>query len=148
MEVSCHTPNLPTNIVGFRGFDSSIILISRGGIPRPIGDFPESVSRVMLVGTMLVGRLGVLASVFILPTIYLVNLEPYHGNLREQTGENGVPRIPTGSLFCYYRHLRKSPETSWGLRENVIQESCTPVPLFKLAARTNGAGGRPPHETP
>ena len=30
-------PNLPTNIVGFRGFDSSIILILRGGIPRPIG---------------------------------------------------------------------------------------------------------------
>ena len=36
------TPNLPTDIVGFRGFDSSIILIYRGGIPRPIGDFPES----------------------------------------------------------------------------------------------------------
>ena len=37
------TPNLPTNIVDFRGFDSSTILISRGGIPRPLGiprDFP------------------------------------------------------------------------------------------------------------
>ena len=31
------TPNLPTNIVDFRGFDSSIISILRGGIPRPIG---------------------------------------------------------------------------------------------------------------
>ena len=30
------TANL-TNIVDFRGFDSSTILISRGGIPRPIG---------------------------------------------------------------------------------------------------------------
>ena len=30
--------NLRTNIVDFRGFDSSIILISRGGILRPIGD--------------------------------------------------------------------------------------------------------------
>ena len=29
--------NLPTNIVDFRGFDSSTILISRGGIPRPVG---------------------------------------------------------------------------------------------------------------
>ena len=31
------TPNLPTIIVDFRGFDSSTILISRGGIPRPEG---------------------------------------------------------------------------------------------------------------
>ena len=30
-------PNLPTNIVDFRGFDSSTILDLRGGIPRPIG---------------------------------------------------------------------------------------------------------------
>ena len=54
-----NTPNLPTNIVSFRGFDSSIRLISRGGIPRPIGDFPESLTRAILVGVMLVGRLGV-----------------------------------------------------------------------------------------
>ena len=53
------TPNLPTNIVDFREFDSSIILNSRGGIPRPVGDFPESLSPAMLVGTVLVGRLGV-----------------------------------------------------------------------------------------
>ena len=30
-------PNLPTNIVGFGRFDSSTILIPRGGIPMPIG---------------------------------------------------------------------------------------------------------------
>ena len=53
------TANLPTNIVGFGGLDSSIILIYRGGIPTSIGNFPESLSRAMLVGTMLVGRLGV-----------------------------------------------------------------------------------------
>ena len=53
------TPNLPTNIVDSRGFDSSIILIQRGGILRSIGNFPESWSQAMLVGTMLVGRLGV-----------------------------------------------------------------------------------------
>ena len=39
--------------------DSSIILILRGGIPRPIGDFPEILSQAILVGIMLVGRLGV-----------------------------------------------------------------------------------------
>ena len=41
------------------GFDSSIILILRAGIPRPIGDFPEGLSQAILVGMMLVGRLGV-----------------------------------------------------------------------------------------
>ena len=49
----------PSNIVDFRGFDSSIILIIRGGIPTYIGDFPESLSQAMLVGTILVERLGV-----------------------------------------------------------------------------------------
>ena len=53
------TANLRTNIVDFRGFDSSIILILRGGIPRPTGDFPESLSQAILVGIMFVGRLGV-----------------------------------------------------------------------------------------
>ena len=52
-------PNPPTNIVEFRGFDSSIILIQRGGILMSIGNLPESLSQAMLVGTMLVGRLGV-----------------------------------------------------------------------------------------
>ena len=53
------TPNPPTNIVDFRGFDSSTMLLSRGGILRYIGNFPESLSQAMLVGTMLVGRSGV-----------------------------------------------------------------------------------------
>ena len=53
------TPNLPTNIMDFTGFDSSIILILRGGIPRPIGNFPDNLSQAILVGVMLVGRLGV-----------------------------------------------------------------------------------------
>ena len=47
------SPNLPTNIVDFRGFDSSTILNMRGGVPRPIGDFPESLSQAMLVGIMI-----------------------------------------------------------------------------------------------
>ena len=43
----------------FRGFDSIIIFILRGGIPRPIVNFPESLTQAMLVGVMLVGGLGV-----------------------------------------------------------------------------------------
>ena len=44
------TANLPTKIVDFGGFDSSIMLNLRGGIPRPIGNFPESLCQAMLVG--------------------------------------------------------------------------------------------------
>ena len=54
------TPSPPTNIVDFGGFDSSTILIWRGGIPRHVGDSPEMLTQAILVGTMLVGRLGVL----------------------------------------------------------------------------------------
>ena len=43
----------------FRGFDSSRLLILRVGILMSIGNFPESLSQAMLVGTMSVGRLGV-----------------------------------------------------------------------------------------
>ena len=53
------TPDLPTDIMDFGGFDSSIILIVRGGIPRPTGDSPESLSQAILVGIMLVGKSGV-----------------------------------------------------------------------------------------
>ena len=30
-----------TKILDFRGFDSSRSLLPRGGMPRPLGDFPE-----------------------------------------------------------------------------------------------------------
>ena len=46
--------------LGFGGFDSSIIFILRGGIRRPLGESPESLSQAILVGIMLVGRLGVI----------------------------------------------------------------------------------------
>ena len=48
------TANLRTNIMDFRGFDSSLILILRGGIPRPIGNFLEALSRAILVGIITV----------------------------------------------------------------------------------------------
>ena len=51
------TPNIPTKILDFRGFDSSTIL--RCGILRSMGNCPESLSQRILVGRLLVGRLGV-----------------------------------------------------------------------------------------
>ena len=63
----------------FRGFDSSIIFILRGGIPRPMGDFPECLSQAMLVGVMLVGRLGVHHLLWVVVVVvYRVSL-PKHG---------------------------------------------------------------------
>ena len=58
MSFDC-TGNLRTKILDFRGFDPNIILIVRGGILMPIGDFPESLSQGILVGMILLGRLGV-----------------------------------------------------------------------------------------
>ena len=53
------TASLRTKIMDFRGFDSSGILISRGGIVlMSTGNFPESLSQRILAGTILVGGLG------------------------------------------------------------------------------------------
>ena len=41
------------------------------------------------------------------------------GNPREQTGENDFRPNPTGILCCSYRNVRKSPETSGSLRNDV-----------------------------
>ena len=49
--------NLRTKILDFGGFDSSRISISRDGILMPIGDFLETLSRRILAGIILVGRL-------------------------------------------------------------------------------------------
>ena len=53
------TANLRTKIMDFRGSDSSIILISRGGILMSTGDFAVILSQRILSGRFLVGRLGV-----------------------------------------------------------------------------------------
>ena len=65
------TANLPTNIVDFRGFDSSIISILRDGILRPLGNFPGSLSQAILVGIMLVGRLGIYIYIYIYVNMYI-----------------------------------------------------------------------------
>ena len=43
----------------FKGFDSSVILIFRGGLFLPIGKYLEISSQRILVGIILGGRLGV-----------------------------------------------------------------------------------------
>ena len=55
-----HTPadtaNPRTKILDFRGFDSSRILVLRGGILMSKGNSPGDLSRQILVGRILVGR--------------------------------------------------------------------------------------------
>ena len=53
------TANLRTKILDFIGFDSSRTLSLRGGILMPTGNSPEVLSQPILVGIILVGRLGV-----------------------------------------------------------------------------------------
>ena len=50
--------DLRTRTLDFRGFDSSIILLLRGGILMSIGNFPDILSQAIL-GIILVGILGV-----------------------------------------------------------------------------------------
>ena len=55
------TANLRTQILDFRGFDSTGVLILRGGIPVSIGNCLESLSQAILLGIILVGSLGVVS---------------------------------------------------------------------------------------
>ena len=67
------TANPRTKILDFGGFDSSAILILRSEIPRPVGDFPESLSQAILAGVILVGRLGVLGKLNTSCDVIVVN---------------------------------------------------------------------------
>ena len=50
------TANLRTNLMDVRGFDSSRILILRGGSVMSIGNFPELLSQAILAGIILYSR--------------------------------------------------------------------------------------------
>ena len=55
-----NTANLLFKTLDLRGFDSSRILILRGGILMSIGGYPEIMNQQILAGIILVGRLGIL----------------------------------------------------------------------------------------
>ena len=58
VEIVVVTANLGTKILDFRGFDSRGVLILMGGIILSIGNLPETMSRRILAGIILVGRSG------------------------------------------------------------------------------------------
>ena len=59
---ACSTVSLRTKTLDFRGLDSIIILMLRGGILMSKGNVLESLSQLILVGIILVGRLAVIIS--------------------------------------------------------------------------------------
>ena len=69
---SVPTANLRTEILDFRGFDPSRILILRGGTLMSIGNFPESLRRAIFVGIILVGRLGLPEPLYTYIYIYIM----------------------------------------------------------------------------
>ena len=64
-----NTANLRTKIMDFRGFDSSRILSSRGGILMSIGNSLEMLSPRFFAGIMLVGRLGAVVVVVVVVVV-------------------------------------------------------------------------------
>ena len=83
---SLSTANLRTKILDFKVSDSSRILIWRGGIPRPIGNYPEGLSQAILAEIFSGGRLrGMKLSV--------VN----------RSTNNALPRTTSGSLEMPFR---------------------------------------------
>ena len=69
----CPTPHdhLRTEILDFRGFDSSRILSLSRGIVMSMGNLPESLSQAILAVRLLVGRLGVLQCMDMYICIYV-----------------------------------------------------------------------------
>ena len=65
------TANLRTKILDFRGFDSRIILILRGGVLMSIGDFPESLSQQILAGTIFFREIMVYPYIYIYIHMYI-----------------------------------------------------------------------------
>ena len=73
------TASLRTRILDSGGFDSSRILMLRGGALMSKGNSPEVLSRRILVGIVLVGRLGVHRPGW---------SKPEHTNHQDMTNEN------------------------------------------------------------
>ena len=80
---------------GFRGFNSSMIWILRGGVPSPTGNFPESLSQAILVGIILVGRLG----------IHRLYTCSYHMHTRLHIHTDLDPERGRGSHACTHRYI-------------------------------------------
>ena len=114
-EITCCAPctaNLPTKILDFRGFESSIISISRGGIIMSTGDFPESLSQAILVGIVLVGRLGVHRTCHMDITYDHVYIQDMATLITKSVSEAALPHAKA-SKVAYSLLLRILSDAGW-----------------------------------
>ena len=101
------TVNLRTKILAFRGFDSSRILIVRGGFLMSIGNSHEIVSQAILAGIILVGRLGVAVVSLSRPTLQVTVRFPVIG-ISITLGSCKVKRVSTHrSNGLLFEHISK-----------------------------------------
>ena len=140
------TANLRTKILDFRGFDSSIILSIRGEILMPIGNFPEMLSPRILVGIILVGRLGAqdLPDSAASPLLLLVFGVAYPGPLLHVAQEFTLLDLCVSSLrrghaniLCIVPILTDDPR-----RESISRSPFVPPREVALAGWDPGGAGR------
>ena len=102
------------------GLDSSTILIIRGGIPRPIGNFPESLSQAILVGIML-GRLAVPF------TLQVLRLDQVCCSERNEPSERAHGFLPQGVATLKYSQSDQS-------KTHVLDNPCRRVMCVQSSA--------------
>ena len=93
-----HLRAAPRPGLDFGGFDSSRILVLRGGILRSAGNFPEILTQRISTGIVLAGRLGLLDDIImiiimIITTIMITTIITII-----------VTIIPSINCMCYHYH--------------------------------------------
>ena len=124
------TANLRTEILDFRGFDSSRLLILRGGIPWPIGNYQESLSQRILVGNILVGRLGVLHYCSMPRTSHLM----LHGRWQRVAAH--------ATLLHFGFNFFKSPMGTYNKTDNTRTHVCDVKQALATCRQTNATTTR------
>ena len=123
--------NLCTKILDFRGFDSSMILILRGGLLMSIGNSLEILSQPILVGILLVGRLGV-------PTLH-----PQQLSCRHWLNGYFAQRVPSLSLASSFRTCLNCEAlkgmSPWRTRHPSSEVPIEPVPIMIISVSTPGS---------
>ena len=126
--------NLCAKILDLGGFDSSIIFILRGGIPRPIGNFPDILSPQILVGRFIVARLGVLRTAVSRTAvrIHAVRIRTSEGFCLKH-----VLKFTGWNSSVLREHLRSLPSEIPGLRtlspridDNYKKHTYTPIHTY------------------
>ena len=91
--------NLRTKILDVRGFDSSTILSLRGGIPRPMKDFPEWLSQAIFVGS--IHNMGIWNTISPTIVVYQIQNKKQENNIR--INETKRVMLQKNNKLCCHR---------------------------------------------